>query len=157
MLRLLAAVAALLATPVLAHEGVHIAEPYARVSGASATSGAVFLIIENHASQDVRLISVSTPAATRAELHTHVEDANGVMRMTEVEVFDIPANGQHSLGRGGDHVMLLGLTKPLAQGDTFPLTLTFSSGEEITLDVSVDNDRPVGAKAHGHNHGAPSN
>lgn len=146
---LAATAAATLAFPVLAHDGPHISDPYAR---ASAASGAIFLVIENHSDQDDRLIAASTDVAERTELHTHQQDANGVVQMIEVpDGFAIPAKGSHALSRGGDHIMLLGLKRPLAQGDTFPLTLTFERGEEITLEVAVDNDRkPVlGATGHG--------
>lgn len=157
MLRILAALAALLAAPALAQDGPRIVDPYARVSGASATSGAIFLTIENPGGSEDRLIAVSTPAAARAELHTHMQDANGVMAMTRIDSVTIPAKAMHALERGGDHVMLLGLTKPLAQGETIPLTLTFAKGGEITVDVPVDNDRAPGAMPKGHQHGAPSN
>lgn len=56
--------------------------------------------------------------------------------------------------------MLLGLARPLAQGDLFDLTLTFERGEVVTIQVPVDNDRKPahGGMAHGHaGHGAPSN
>lgn len=157
MLRILAALAALLAAPALAQDGPRIVDPYARVSGASATSGAIFLTIENHGDAEDRLVAASTPAAARAELHTHVQDANGVMAMTRIDSVAIPAQSSHVLERGGDHVMLLGLTKPLAQGDTIPLALTFERGGVITVDVVVDNTRAPGAMPKGHQHGAPSN
>lgn len=161
-----ALVAALFALPAAAqsHDGVHVTDAYARVSGPSAQSGAVFMVLENHASADDRLVSAASDVAQRVELHTHKQDANGVMQMIEVpEGFAIPAGGTHALARGGDHVMLLGLTRSLNHGDTFPLTLTFERGEVITLDVTVDLQRAApamghGAMGHGHGHGAaPSN
>ena len=83
-----------------------------------------------------------TDAATRAELHTHIEDANGVMRMVEVEDgIPVPAGGSAMLERGGDHVMLMGLTGPLEHGDTVTLMLRFESGEELTVAVPVDLNR----------------
>lgn len=159
-----ALVAALLALPVAAqsHDGVHVTDPYARVSGPSAQSGAVFMVLENHGTADDRLISATSDVAQRVELHTHKQDANGVMQMMEVpEGFAIAAGGTHALARGGDHVMLLGLTRSLNHGDTFPLTLTFERGEVITIDVTVDLQRAApamghGAMGHGHGH-APSN
>lgn len=144
---LAAALAALLATPALAQDGPLVEDAYAR---ASAHSGAIFLTIVNRADQPDRLLSATSDAAARVELHTHKEDANGVMQMLEVEEgFSIPGGGTYKLDRGGDHIMLMGLTRPLAQGDTVTLTLTFERGEVVTLDVPVDNDRkPAG-------HGAP--
>jgi hypothetical protein len=88
---------------------------------------------------DDRLIAAATDAAERAELHTHVEDPSGMMQMLNVpEGFAIPAQGRRDLARGGDHVMLMGLTRPLKDGDRIALTLTFERSGPVTLDVPVD-------------------
>ncbi|MDZ4135925.1 MAG: copper chaperone PCu(A)C, partial [Paracoccaceae bacterium] len=93
----------------------------------------------------------------------HKQDANGVMQMIAVpEGFAIPAGASHALQRGGDHVMLLGLTAPLKQGDMIDFTLTFEHGGAVTVQVPVDLERetaaptmPEGAMNHGAmNHGA---
>ncbi len=136
--------AALLAMPALA-DGIMVQDAYARASGKSAKSGAAFMILMNKGDSDDRLVSAETDAAARAELHTHIEDANGVMRMREVEGgFAIPAGGAHKLERGGDHVMLMGLAAPLEHGDTVTLTLTFEQAGTVTVDVPVDLERKGG-------------
>lgn len=134
---------------------ITVSDAYARASGASAKSGAAFMVIENTGAEDDRVIAVSAPIAARVELHTHMEDANGVMRMMEVEDgFPVPAGGKHMLKRGGDHVMFMGLTGPMEQGATFPLTLTFEKAGEMTFDVTVDLERkPTHGDGHGHAHG----
>lgn len=145
-LHVLAAAAALFALPALAHDGLHVHDPYARVSPAG--SGAVFLVIENHSANDDRLVSAASDVADRAEMHTHITDSNGVMQMVEVEEgFEIKGESTRALERGGDHIMLMGLTRPLKDGDTFDLTLTFERGEVITVTVPVDNARKP--EAHG--------
>ena len=117
-------------------------DAYARVSGAAAKSGAIFLVLSNAGTADDTLIAADTPVAERTELHTHLQDAQGVMRMVEVEDgFPVPAGGSHLLARGGDHVMLMGLTGPLKDGDSFPLTLTFEHAGNVTIDVVVDSAR----------------
>ena len=146
-----AAVTLCLTLPATAHDGVQINHAYAR---ASAASGAVFFEIENHQADDDRLIAASAAAvADRVQLHTHKEDANGVMQMMHVpEGFVVPANGTHALERGGDHVMLMGLKAPLNTGDVISLTLTFERAGTITVEVPVDNDRkpPMAGGAMGH-------
>ena len=149
------------ALPALA-EGITISDAYARVSGASAKSGAAFMVIENTTAADDRLLGAASDVAAKVELHTHREDAAGVMQMIQVsEGFAIPAQDTHVLARGGDHVMLMGLNGPLAQGDSFKLTLTFEKAGEITIDVPVDLTRDEGGMmqggmmghGHGHAHG----
>lgn len=156
-LRILAALAALLALPAFAEGAPGIRDAYARISPAG--SGAVFLVIENHSAEDDRLVSATSDVADRVELHTHIADANGVMQMVEVEEgFEVKAASTRALQRGGDHIMLLGLTRPLKDGDSFDLTLTFARGGAVTVRVPVDNARkPDGHGGHGMQHGAPSN
>lgn len=153
-----AAIAAttLAATAAFADDGVHVIDPYARASTAMSASGAAFMVIENHAGSDDRLIDARSDAAQRVELHTHEQDANGVMRMIHVEEgFVIPAGQELRLERGGKHVMLMGLVRPLVQGETFSVTLVFQREGEVVVEVPVDNDRAVehGAPMQGHGHG----
>lgn len=149
--RLLSAATALalsLAAPVLAQEhpeGMHIHDVYARSNGAEGGSGAVFFMIHNNTDTDDRLIAAATEVAERAELHTHVESADGVMQMVQIEGgITLPAGEMHELARGGDHVMLMGLTRALKDGDSFPLVLTFEKAGEITVEATVDNARKPG-------------
>jgi copper(I)-binding protein len=132
--------------PALAHDGVHIMDAYARVTGAS---GAIFLTIENHQDDEDRLISATTDVAEMAGLHTHMGGADGVMKMREVtEGFFIPAYGDHALIRGGDHIMLMGLTRALKDGDVIRLILTFERAGVVELDVPVDNARKTAPVDH---------
>ncbi len=145
--------AGLIATTALAHDGMAVREAYALASSPAAQSGAIFMVIENHRAFDDRLIAAETDAAQRVELHTHSEDAEGVMRMIELEDgMTIPAGGEHALSRGGDHIMLLGLTRPLNDGDTISVTLTFELSGELEIEVPVDLNRGPEA-GHGHDHG----
>jgi len=139
--------AATIAFPVLAGEtsGIMIEDPYARVSTAASTSGAAFLMIMNHGETDDRLTGVSTGVAARAELHTHQEDSNGVMKMMHVEEgFAVSAGDMRLLQRGGDHIMLMGLNRALAHGDVISITLTFEEAGDVSIDVPVDLERKPG-------------
>lgn len=138
-----------LVTPATAQE-IEIHDPYARSASPMAKTGAAFMVIRNHGDADDRLIGAASPAAERVELHTHREE-DGVMRMIHVEDgFDLPGgDGEIVLERGGRHVMFMGLTAPFAQGDVVPLTLTFETSGEVTLDVPVDLERTPDA-GHGH-------
>jgi len=149
---LFAAAAALsLAMPAFAGD-IMVKDAYARTSTMMSKSGAAFMTLMNHGSEDDRLIGASSDVAQRVELHTHKEDANGVMQMLEVEEgFPVPAGGMHALARGGDHVMFMGLNRPLAQGDIVTLTLTFEKAGDMTIEVPVDLERkPMHGMQHQH-------
>ena len=147
-----AASAALIAlgTPVFAGE-IMIKDPYVRSSTPNSVTGAAFFIIMNDSDSNDRLIAAATDVAGRVELHTHTEDANGVMKMSEIEGGIPVAEGEmHHLKRGGDHVMLMGLNAPLVQGEEITVTLTFEKAGEISVQIPVDNERKPdhGAMTH---------
>ncbi|GAB5448209.1 copper chaperone PCu(A)C [Gymnodinialimonas sp.] len=136
--------------PALAHAHMVIEDAYARASSPVAQSGAAFMTIFNHNDFDDRLIGVSSDAAERLELHTHIMEDNGVMRMVEVEEgFPIAAGETIALERGGMHVMLLGLTNPLVQGEEIEITFTFETSDPVTHTITIDNERQPEAGAHG--------
>lgn len=138
---LMAAAAALLTLPAFAGD-ITIDDPYARVSAMMAKSGAAFMVIKNAGAEDDRLIAAASDVADKVELHTHVENAQGVMQMIEVEEgFPVPAGGEHALARGGDHVMFLGLTRQLTHGDEVEVTLTFEKAGDMTVTIPVDLER----------------
>jgi len=156
---LAATVAALFALPALASDSIRITDPFARSAHGMAQSGAAFMTIENHGDTDRRLIAARSDAAARVELHTHVEDDEGVMRMIEVEDFLIPAHGAHALERGGDHIMFLGIEQSFDHGAEVSVTLVFDDGAEMELTVPVDLERGADHGAsqdhdddHGHSH-----
>ncbi len=147
-----AAVAALfLAFPALAHDGIHIENAYARIAPGG-SSGAVYLEIVNHSAEPDRLTGVASAAAQKVEIHTSEQDAAGVMRMVPLpEGLAVEGHGTRLLQQGGEHVMLMGLTQPLADGDSFKVELTFERGEVIEVEVTVDNARaPAAGGDHDH-------
>ncbi|NJM84404.1 MAG: copper chaperone PCu(A)C [Tabrizicola sp.] len=144
------------ALPALAEEHpekLHVHGAYLRVTGGAGGTGAVFFTIHNGTDQDDMLIGAATDAAARTELHTHVEDANGVMSMQKIEGgIALPSGDMAELARGGDHVMLMGLKAPLQDGDTISLTLTFEHAPAETIEVQVDNARTPDMDMN-HSHG----
>ncbi|MGV6810626.1 MAG: copper chaperone PCu(A)C [Brevirhabdus sp.] len=149
-----AAVAALIAVPGFAGE-IMIRDAYARTATKMSKSGAAFMVIMNNTDEDDRVIEARSDVAKRVELHTHIDAGNGVMQMREVEGgFPVEAGSMRHLQRGGDHVMLMGLTRPLEQGDVISVTLVFEKAGEVVVDVPVDLERKGGMMNHGTmNHG----
>ena len=148
--RLAAAFAAtLFAFPALA-DGIMVMDPYARAASPSAKAGAAFMMPHNQSDEADTLVAARTDAAARVELHTHIDKGDGVLQMTEIEGgITIPAGEIYEMKRGGDHVMLMGLTGPLEQDATIDVTLVFEKAGEVVVTVPVDNARKPGADAHG--------
>jgi len=109
---------------------------FARASATpTAEAGAAYVSLMAHGEAD-RLLGVSSPAAKMAALHKTVE-ADGVMKMEHVEALDIPADGMLEMKPGGYHIMLMGLTQPLKEGDEIEITLTFEKAGEVKLKAKV--------------------
>lgn len=116
-----------------------VRDAWARPAGAGMTA-AVYLTLENHTGQDAVLTGARVPVVDTVEIHeTRIE--NDLARMIPLDELVIPAGGTVNISPAGYHLMLIDLREDLNVGDTFPITLQFASGQEITLDVQVQFDR----------------
>ena len=118
---------------------VAITDAWARATPGGAQAAAAYVTLKAPAGD--RLTGAKTPAAKLAELHSMTMDG-GVMKMRQVEGIDLPPGQAVTLKPGGYHIMLTGLAKPLEQGQSFPLTLSFAKAG--TRDVTVRVEK-VGA------------
>ncbi|MFP0198326.1 copper chaperone PCu(A)C [Pseudomonas sp. PHC1] len=102
------------------------------------------------ADSDSKLLSVASPAAKDVQIH-EMTMKNDVMSMGPVKSVDLPAGKAVHFDPNGYHVMLMGLTAQLKEGDSVPLTLTVENakGEKETVEVKA----PVKALTmEGHDH-----
>ena len=112
-----------------------VQQPWTRAAGQGAT-GAGFMAISNRGAAADRLLSASSPAARAIEMHSMVRDGE-VMRMRPVEAVEIRAGQTVTLRPGGLHLMLIGLSQPLRQGETVPVTLRFERAGEVRVALPV--------------------
>ncbi len=137
------------ASTALAHDftasDITIGHPWTRAAGANA-NGAGFLTLRNNGTAPDRLVSATSPAARVVELHTHIREGD-VMRMRPVSDIPIQPGQTVQLRPGGLHIMLIGLTEPLRQGASVPLTLRFERAGEVQVSLSVE---AAGARGHAH-------
>jgi periplasmic copper chaperone A len=140
----LIAVAAFLsiATAAFAQTGqLEISNAWARATPAKAENGVAYLTIRSPTSD--RLVSVSSPVAKKAELHTMSMEGM-VMKMRPLASLDIPAGQPVTLKPSGEHIMLLGLSGQLREGQSFPLTLTFEKAGAREVTVLVEKPGAAG-------------
>lgn len=144
--------AALSALPSFALADMVVSDAYARSTGPSSPTGAAFMHITNDTGQDDVITGVMSDAAAKVELHTHIADGDGVMRMVHVEEgFPIAAGETIFLERGGKHVMFMGLNAPMENGAEIEVTFTFETASPLTVAIPVDLDRmPEGHSMSGH-------
>lgn len=89
------------------------------------------------ATADDRLMSVSSPAAGRTEIHESRIESNMMMMQELKSGLPLPAGQPVELKPGGNHIMLLALSEPLEAGDTVALTLTFASSSPVEITAAV--------------------
>ena len=130
----------LLATALLAPLAAHAQTPIAVTRAWSRATmangmGVAYLTITASGAADA-LVGVSTPVASKADLHESFEEG-GVMKMRPVASLAVTPGKPVVLQPGGYHIMLMGLTHALKEGDTFPLTLQFAKAGAITVTATV--------------------
>lgn len=98
---------------------------------------AVYATIANVGSADDTLASVETSSARTATIHTTMDHGGGMQMMMPAEHLVIPAASAVRLAPGGTHIMLEGLGRPFAAGDSLPLTLVFRRGGRATIAARI--------------------
>ena len=124
---------------------LEVSNAWARATPAKAENGAAYVTILSPTPD--RLLSASSPAAKKAELHT-MEMAGMVMKMRPLAGLDIPAGQPVALKPGGEHIMLIGLQQPLREGQSFTLTLNFEKAGARTVTVAVEKAGAMSSMHH---------
>lgn len=149
---LMLATALFLAAPALAHEIVagdlQIIHPHIPQPAASAKTAGGFMAIVNTGAEAERLIGVESAIAAKSEVHESKVDADGVGTMNHIDALEIPAGGTVSLERGGYHIMFMGLTGPLTEGEMHKATLIFEKAGRVEIEFQVDPPMTAGEMDH---------
>ena len=77
-------------------------------------------------------------------MHTSVMQGD-LMKMEKLESVEVTAHAPLVFEPGGHHVMLMGLDKPLVEGESFPLTLVFDKAGPVEVMVTIEG---LGAMDH---------
>ena len=130
---------------------MQVEKPWARATAPGATVAGGYMVMRNAGTAADRLVSASSPAAAKVELHVHIND-NGVMRMREAPGYDVPAKGSFELKPGGAHLMFVDIRRPLKEGEKVPVTLKFEKSGELRAEFHVgrlgESAPPAGHHKH---------
>jgi hypothetical protein len=145
---------------------IEIDGAWARTSPMSAEAGAAYFQISSETDDVLIGASVDASVAGTVEIHetrmvegsedSSMDDdspdddsmdddsmeVSDVMEMVEVGRIELPAGETVSLEPGGFHIMMLDLAAPLADGDTFELTLDFETADDQVVTVTVGDSAP---------------
>jgi copper(I)-binding protein len=127
------------ATPALAHDyklgPIVIEHPWARATPVKV--GAAYMTLKNTGAAPDRLVKVASPAAEKVEIHeTRIE--SGMAMMRPAGALEIRPGATVELRPGGLHVMMMGLQRPLREGERLKLVLTFEKAGTIEVEAAVE-------------------
>ncbi|WP_107417950.1 copper chaperone PCu(A)C [Streptomyces sp. CB03238] len=112
--------------PELKVDGAFMPQPVGDMAGG-------FLTVTNTGGAPDKLTSVTSPLSDDVQIHK-TED----QKMQQVKSFDIPANGELKLERGGSHIMFMAIKEQPKQGEKVRIELHFERSEPITVDLPVE-------------------
>ncbi|MHB1071052.1 MAG: copper chaperone PCu(A)C [Gemmatimonadaceae bacterium] len=98
---------------------------------------AVYLVIVNRDTAPVTFIGAASALAESVSLHETMEMAGMVHMMPLDSAQVIAANDSLVLAEGAKHLMVTGLRRKLAVGDSLPVTLSFAGNKTIVLNAAV--------------------
>jgi copper(I)-binding protein len=113
---------------------IHVENAWSRAAMQGGT-GVIYLTITDTGAPD-RLLSITAPVASKAELHESVTE-QGVAKMRGVAALPVTREAPVQLAPNRYHIMLMGLKQPLKEGDRFPVTLNFEHAGPVTATVAV--------------------
>ncbi len=115
-----------------------VTEPWVRATVPQQTASGAFMQLRSP--DAARLVSATSPAAKSVEIHMMEMDGDR-MKMRQIDGLDLPAGQSVNLASGGYHIMLVGLTRQLKEGETVPLTLVVErkagKRETVAIDAPV--------------------
>ncbi len=115
---------------------VTVHDAWVREAPAGRKVTAAFLVAENPGKSPRSIVSATSDAAETVELH-EMKQVGSTMEMSPVKSIEVPAGGKTELKPGGLHVMMFGLKKPLAEGDTVMVTLVLDNGTKVNVAAQV--------------------
>ncbi len=97
---------------------------------------AAYLTIVNGSDEEIVLESASSEAAASVEIH-EMKSQDGMMAMQRLPQLSVAAGSESQLKPGGIHLMLIGLRRPLTEGEPVLLKLMFGGGLELVVQAEV--------------------
>lgn len=132
--------ALLLLLPMQAAAEIMVEGAWVRLPPPVADTAAAYMTIRNRGDKDVEITAIETAIATNPEFHSMDMDGE-MMMMKKMEKVIVPAHGGISFDPGGNHLMLIGLTRTLKTGEHLMMTLKTSDGESIMVHAEVKDMR----------------
>lgn len=99
--------------------------------------GSFYFTVTNNGDEDDRLVAVETEMAEIVEIHNVVMDGGTMQMLPQHDGVEIAAGEQLVLEPGGYHIMLIGITESMLDGEDFTATLHFEHAGEVEITVRI--------------------
>lgn len=116
---------------------IAVEDAWSRASIGTSRPGAAYMKIANGGDEPVSLTGVRSDIAKMPQIHVTSTNAQGVSSMAPAGEIEIAPGAVFALKPGGAHVMLMGLNRAMREGDSHELTLVFSDGDPVTVEVPI--------------------
>jgi uncharacterized protein YcnI len=141
--------AAAVAAPTVMAGPIAIQAPWLRATPGGAKVAGGYLRVTNNGREPDRLLDAAIPISTRGEVH-QMSTENGIMKMAPVDGgLEIKPGESVELKPGGYHLMFMGLTGALKEGDTVKGSLDFAKAGRVEVTFRVGGIGAQGPAAPG--------
>lgn len=144
--------AMLLASSAWAADSITFSNAWVRATPPNANVAGAFVEIRNAGKSADRLLSASSDAAERVEIH-EMKMAGDVMQMRQLtEGVAIPAGKSVAFKPGAYHLMLIAPKQAIAEGRNVAITLVFEKAGKRTLEFTAAKQAPHADAGMSHEH-----
>ena len=129
-----------LSSPALAHDfsagAIKVGHPWSRPTPAAAPVASGYVTLENTGKSADRLISATSPIASKVEFHRSVVE-DGIAKMRPLENVVVEAGAKVDFEADRLHLMFMEPAQQLKDGDRFPATLVFEKAGSVSVEFVV--------------------
>lgn len=135
----------------MAGSGIQVKRAWVRMVPPVSENSAGYFRMCNHSDTDQELVAASSPIAKVVELHTVVEK-DGAFTMKPISSVTVAAGSCTVFKPGANHLMFIGLVKPLEKGVRVPVELKMKSGLIHATEFLIRSGEAGGSGHHQHHH-----
>ena len=118
--------------------GLSVADAWARPNPEVVDRAAIYLSIVNDGDTEDAVVGASSEECDAIETHETVESGD-IAEMRPLDEIVLPAGRAVEMQPGGLHLMCVGITEALVEGDAFDLELEMRSGSLLQASVVVED------------------
>ena len=130
-------VTALATVAAAAEADVTVTGAWSRASVGTIRPGVVYFTLANQGGTPLTITGIETAVAEKPMVHRTIKADDGTMSMAPAGPVTVAPGDSVKLEPGGLHGMLMKLTDPLEEGDSYKLRILFEKADPVEITVPV--------------------